>query len=235
GITSGITPNAAYRARMAVTLRSGLSPGYGNPVRSIRSISADRSWPVTTSLGDPLIAAGWTSYCSTTPSMSTRGSPAQGTSRMTRNSGSKSRACNGDSLVSVNVSWKPLRPVAASVTCAETNASMTGFGTGTASAGPASSVRYSGPLSIARSGRHRGGDGDNDRSARLPGELVGIGCRVGVADHPVERRIAKKLLGQVVQPVPVADDVSRRRGVHRRLRDDPAVEVLDIGSVRERE
>ena len=49
--------------------------------------------------------------------------------------------CRIELSASVKVSWKPLRPVADSVTSAEASASISGLGTGTASTGPASSVR----------------------------------------------------------------------------------------------
>ena len=56
GITSGITPSAAYLASTASTRTDGGIAGNGSPASSITSISADRSLPLTTSWLDAALA-----------------------------------------------------------------------------------------------------------------------------------------------------------------------------------
>jgi hypothetical protein len=82
-----------------------------------------------------------------TPSVSTCGMPFTVTMMMTRSSmpgapgARRNRVCRGERLLSVNASSNPLRPVALTVTCTDVSASISGLGTGTATTGPASSVR----------------------------------------------------------------------------------------------
>ena len=119
----------------------------------------------------------------------------------------------------------PLRPVADTLTSAETSARpISGLGTGTASTGPTRSVRYN-PLAIARPRGYTRSQRDLDRPANLRGQLVGIRRAVGVADHPVEDRIAEELGRQVVQPVAVDDRVGLGRGIDVGLGDDPPLQV----------
>src|SRR5215813_1336080 len=171
-----------------------------------------------------------------TPSISTCGIAPEVAIRITRNIGigapaaSRNNVCNGERFASVNVSWNPLAPVSFTCTSADVNASVSGFGTGTATTGPASTVRYR-PLPIANSRWNRGGDRNLDRAADLCGQLIGIGCTVGVADHPEQQRIAEILRGEIVQPVAVDHNVIQKRRVNGRLRNDPALEISDVGAI----
>ncbi len=77
-----------------------------------------------------------------------------------------------------------------------------------------------------------------DRDRRGPPaavQLVGIGCAVGVADHPVQQWVAEEAGGQVVETVPVDDDVGLGGGVDGGLRDDPPGQVHDRRAVGQRE
>jgi len=69
----------------------------------------------------------------------------------------------------------------------------------------------------------------------LGGEIVGVDRAVGVADHPEEERVPQEFRGEVVEAIAIDDDVALGRLVDRRLRKDPALEVLDGRAVRQRQ
>ncbi len=105
-----------------------------------------RSSPVRVSVDSPGRGPGATSLRVVTPSNSTCGVPLTVSTATTRSSGvcpaaTRKTVCSGERLLSVNLSWKPLRAPAAVVAWTLVSASTTAFGTGTGTTGPASSVR----------------------------------------------------------------------------------------------
>src|SRR5262249_39048038 len=108
----------------------------------------------------------------------------------------------------------------------EVSASTSGFGAGTATTGPTRSVRYNG-LPTACPRRDGRGQRDPDRPADLGRQFVRIGRAIGVADRPVQDRIAEGPGRQVVQAIRVADGVFLGRGIDLRLGDDSSLQVRD--------
>ena len=92
GITSGTMPNTAYLARISATRASIGIAGNGMPLKSIKSITAVRSSPVTDSVVARRRLPGVTSCCVTTPSISTCGVPLMVTTMTTRRIGGSGAA-----------------------------------------------------------------------------------------------------------------------------------------------
>src|SRR6266567_2915052 len=213
--------------------------GYGSPLKSIRSIIAARSLPVTTSFEDPLIASGCTSVCRITPSINTCGIPGNVTSNTTRKTGSGELPASRKNVSriplsdNVNVNWKPLRPVALSVTSTDTSASTSGLGAGSGSIGPTSNVRYSG-LTIACSRGNARDQGNYNRPARLRRQIIRLKRSVRIRNHPEKNRVADKARRQVVQPVANHHAVVLRLRVHTRLRNDAPRQISHLRPIRQR-
>ena len=102
---------------------------------------------MTVSVDCPGSLLGETWWLVITPSMMTSGVPLTVTIRITRSTGgieppaSRKIVCSGERLLSVKVSWKPLRCPAATVTSTPVRQSRISLGTGTGTTGPAISVR----------------------------------------------------------------------------------------------
>ena len=139
GITIGITPKAAYFDNTSSTRIAGGMAGYGMPGSSMKSISADRSLPFTTSLPTPP-SPGRVSTFVVTPSISTSAWAPNCTTSTTRISGrlpppvSRNRVPSADFGARSKVSSKPLwvspEPTS-TLTALKASTTSAGAGTGT--------------------------------------------------------------------------------------------------------
>jgi hypothetical protein len=112
GMTSGITPNAAYLASIKSTRAAGGIAGKGMPVSSMMSIKADMSLPLTTSFATPP-SPGCVSTCVVTPSITDSARPPIVTTSTTRIIGraapplTRNSVRSGERAGRSNVSSKP--------------------------------------------------------------------------------------------------------------------------------
>src|SRR4051794_39739614 len=114
-----------------------------------------------------------------------------------------------------NVSWKPFRFPAVTVTWAPVRARITSGGTGSATTEPISSVRLK-ELAIGSS-RDARRKGDAQAAARDGGEVVGSRRPIGVADLPEQLRVADRLGGHVVEAVGRIDEIGAEQRQFVRL------------------
>src|ERR1019366_1721844 len=121
----------------------------------------------------------------------------------------------GDFLLTAKLNWKPL-PCLPFVTCTEVNASTTGFGAGSSTAGPIISVRFS-ALSTAYP-RNTLRQSDAQDAPDPLGKILGPHRSIGIADAPILLRVAEKPRGDVVEALALGDGVElqRREAVGRR-------------------
>ena len=198
----------------------------------MRSITADRSWPVTTSFDEPLVASGIDLVVLDDAVHDDLRQAAEGDDedhaqqRDRRVAGQQEQGLQDrvvrerEGELEAAAARSPTRSPRPT-----TNASMTGLGTGTASTGPASSVRYSG-LAIAGSRRQT--------PAASGIRIVRPGCAVSASGS------VALLASQIIQysdgsprnraarlssRSPSDDDVGWRRGVDDGLRDEPPGQV----------
>ena len=112
-MTIGMTPSAAYLARISSTRTDGGMAGNGRPGISITSISADRSLPLTTRRDTPP-SPGCVSTLVVTPSMIDCAVPLMVTTSTTRINGrlpppdSRNSVRSGERAGNSKISSKPL-------------------------------------------------------------------------------------------------------------------------------
>src|ERR1700761_3430078 len=123
----------------------------------------------------------------------------------------RNRVCSGDWTLILNTSSKPLVPVALLMTLTESRASRTSADTGTGTAGPIISVRFT-PVSMSSPARHAGRQRDHDEGTRLRGDVGWLDGQVGVAELPVRQRAAEQRGGDDVDPVALPDPVALENG-----------------------
>src|SRR5262245_2542423 len=204
GMTNGTMPSIAYLARINNTRTKYGIAGYGMPLKSITSITAVRSLPLTVRTEWPASEPGETWWSSITPSISTLGMPLIVATMTTRMIGgiappeSRKMVCSGERLLNVNFSSKPLAvSPEAVVTVTLVSASSTDCGAGMGTAGPIINVRST-PLSIGYP-RNAFRQSDAQSSSEGLGQLFRSHRAVGVADAPELLRIAEIPRRDVVQ------------------------------------
>src|SRR5215472_3226049 len=168
-----------------------------------------------------------------TPSIKTCGRLLTVTTITTRSStpgppiASRNRVCSGERLLKVNDSWKALRSVALVVTSTEARASIRGFGAGSGTTGPASSVRYM-PLATTASG-YAGGyprrQCYTQHLARFRSQCVRVRCRIGVAQNPIQQRIAELGVRHIIDAVPLDRHILAQGRVLLGLRNDAPLQI----------